>query len=109
MWSKIFWAQVLVFNIVKDLIIEAEYQAKKIAEEKNLKHEVRINENIAIGLFKETMIRLMLEEDERLRGRIFTELIEEMKKEIVPIRKSVSQPRRWKHLNKYKCNQKPAF
>ena len=104
-----FWAQVLVFNIVQDLIHAAEYRAKKAGEEKKLKHEVRINENIAIGLFKETMIALMLEEDEEQRGRIYTELIAEMEKEILPIRNCASQPRRFKHSNKYKCNQKPAF
>ena len=104
-----FWAQALVFNIIQDLIIRAELQAKKKPRKKPLRHEIRINQNIAIGLFKEQFIKLMLEEDENCKSAMFRSLIAEMERNIVPVRKQKSAPRRWNKSNKYKCNQKPAF
>ena len=47
-----FWAQMLVYNIVQDLIKEAEGRAAEEAKKK--RHEVRINENIAIVPVRES-------------------------------------------------------
>ena len=104
-----FWAQALVFNIIQDLIIKAEHEAKNKATEKQLCYEVRINQNIAIGLFKEQFIKLMLEEDEERKSAMFLSLIAEMERNILPIRELKSSPRKWNKANKYKCNLKPSF
>jgi hypothetical protein len=105
-----FWAQTFVFNIVQDLITAAECRlAKKTKKKKQFKHKMRVNENIAIGLFKEQFIKLIMEEDDRLKDEMFRRLIADMEKNIVPVRKLKSSPRRWKYFNKYKCNQKPSF
>ena len=104
-----FWAQTLVFNMVQDLIASAECRAAKKAKKKRLKYEMRINENIAIGLFKEQFIRLMTEEDDSLKDEMFRRLTAEMERNIVPVRKLKNAPRKWRYFNKYKCNQKPSF
>ena len=104
-----FWAQTMVFNMVEDLINAAEDRAAKKAKKKRLKYEIRINENIAIGLFKEQFIRLIMEEDDRLKDGMFRRLIANMERNIVPVRKLKSAPRKWNHANKYKCNLKPSF
>jgi transposase len=104
-----FWAQTLVFNMVQDLITAAECRAKKKAKKKRLKYEMRINENIAIGLFKEQFIRLMIEEDDSRKDEMFRRLTADMERNIVPVRKLRSSPRKWKYFNKYKCNLKPSF
>ncbi|GBU29177.1 hypothetical protein R84B8_02741 [Treponema sp. R8-4-B8] len=104
-----FWAQTLVFNMVQDLITEAEFRAVKKAKKKRLKYEMRINENIAIGLFKEKFIRLMIEENDSRKDEMFRRLTADMERNIVPIRTLKSAPRKWKYYNKYKCNQKPSF
>jgi hypothetical protein len=104
-----FFAQLLVFNIVQDFITRAECRVAKNAKKKKLKYKMRINENIAIGLFKEQFIRLMIEDDDTLKGTIFKQLIADMERNIVPVRKLKSAPRKWKYFNKYKCNQKPSF
>jgi hypothetical protein len=70
---------------------------------------VRINENIAIGLFKEQFVRLMLEEDDTRRDDLFRRLMADMEKNIVPVRTLKSTKRKWNYFNKYKCNQKPSF
>jgi hypothetical protein len=104
-----FLAQLLVFNMIQDLITSAERRASKKAKKKQLKYEMRINENIAIGLFKEQFLHLMLEEDASLKDQIFKKLVADMEQNIVPVRKLKSSPRKWKYFNKYKCNLKPAF
>ena len=104
-----FWAQALVFNIIQDLIIKAEYEAAKKVRKKPLRYEIRVNQNIAIGLFKEQFIKLMLEEDGGRKSALFICLIAEMERHIVPVRKLKTTERRWSLSNKYKCNQKPAF
>jgi len=104
-----FWAQMIVFNIVQDLISAAEQRAVKKAEEKQLKYEVRINENIAIGLFKEKFIKLTIEDDAVKKAEMYNRLIADMEKHIVPVRILKGAPRKWKYFNKYKCNLKPSF
>ncbi len=104
-----FWAQMLVFNIVQDLITAAQRRAAREAKKKKYIYEMRINENIAIGLFKEQFIRLMMTEDDQMKGALFKQLIADMEQYIVPVRKLKSSPRKWKRMNKYKCNQKPSF
>ena len=104
-----FWAQTLVFNIVQDMITVAECRSAKRAKKKRLKYEMRINENIAIGLFKEQFIRLILEEEDSRKDDMFRRLMADMERNIVPVRKLKSTPRRWKYFNKYKCNLKPSF
>jgi hypothetical protein len=104
-----YWAQALVYNMVQDLITVADRRIAKSAKKKGYKYTMRANENIAIGLFKEQLIRIMLEEDGRQKDVMLRQLVSDMEKNIVPVRKLKSAPRRWKHLNKYKCNQKPSF
>jgi hypothetical protein len=104
-----FRAQMLVLNIVQYLIGEAEKRAARNARKKKLRYAVRVNENIAIGLFKEQFVRLVIEEDEGRKGALFKQLISDMERHVVPVRKLKSSPRKWKYSNKYKCNQKPSF
>ena len=104
-----FWAQMTVFNIVQDLITAAERRAVKRAKEKPLKYEVRINENIAIGLFKEKFIKLTIEDDALKKTEMYNWLIADMEKHIVPVRTLKGAPHKWTTFNKYKCNLKPSF
>ena len=104
-----FWSQMLVFNMVQDLITAAERRAVKKAKKKQLKYEIRINENIAIGLFKEQFIKLIMQENDSIKDVMFKRLTTDMERYIVPVRKLKGSPRKWKYFNKYKCNQKPSF
>ena len=104
-----FWAQMQVYNIVQDLITAAEKRAAGLARKKRFKYEMRINENIAIGLFKERFVRLVLEDDDPVKDAMFKRLIAGMQRHIVPVRELKGSPRKWRYFNKYKCNQKPSF
>lgn len=105
-----FWAQMLVFNIVQDLVTAAERRAVRQSKKDKHLYAIRINENIAIGLFKRQFINLIMEEDEHRKDDMFHRLIADMQRYIVPIRNNQKGvPRKWNKANKYKCNQKPAF
>ena len=66
------------------------------------------NENIAIGLFKEQMIKLILEKDAERRGQLLFELQAEMEEHILPQRKLLGIERKRKIFNKYENNQKSS-
>ena len=104
-----FRAQMQVYNIVQDLITAAEKRVARLAGKKRFKYVMRINDNVAIGLFKERFVRLVLEEDDPVKDAMFRRLIAEMQRHIVPVRELKSSPRKWRYFNKYKCNQKPSF
>jgi hypothetical protein len=105
-----FWAQTLVFNMVRDVLTGAEMmRRRRYSKKKQYRYETRINENIVIGLYKEQFIRLIMEEDLKKKDQMFVQLKEKMMKNIVPVRVLPGSPRRWQYFNKYKCNQKPSF
>ena len=104
-----FWAQVLVFNMIQDLVTAAEERAQKKAKSKKYLYDVRINENMAIGLFKEQFIRLMMIEEDCKQKEMSLKLISDIEQYIVPIRTLKNAPRKPRKSNKYKCNQKPTF
>jgi hypothetical protein len=105
-----FLAQVLVFNMVQDLITSAERRAVRKSRKKQYRYAIRINENIAIGLFKNQFINLIMEEDDHRKDKKFRQLTDDMERYIVPVRNNQpSAPRKWNKRNKYKCNLKPSF
>jgi len=104
-----FWAQVVVFNIIQDIATAAEKRAQKKAKSRKYLYDVRINENMAIGLFKEQFIRLMMEEEDFKQKEMSKKLMADIERYIVPVRALKSSPRVPRKSNKYKCNQKPTF
>lgn len=77
------YASVLVYNMVQTMRNEA----KEDIEQKNYKHEMKINENISIGLFKNEMIYIMLEDDDKKRLKRYDKLCRKILKYKIPIRK----------------------
>jgi hypothetical protein len=100
---------VLEYNMVQDLTGEAEEKGRERGREREYKYAVKINENIAIRLWKEQFVRLMLEDNDEKKEWMFRRLKEEMARNIVPERQLKGRVRKWNYFNKYKCNQKPGF
>ena len=99
----------LVYNMVQDIRKEADDKVSVKGREKNFSYPMHTNENIAIGLFKEEMIRLILEKDAGRRGELLFELQAEMEEYILPQRKLPGKERKRNISNKYKNNQKSSF
>ena len=104
-----FWAQVLVYNMVQDIRNSADEEAVSSGRKNGNKYPMHTNENIAIGLFKESMLKILLEQEEKKRIQKLNELQEEMERYVVPKRERPSKERRKNISNKYKNNQKSSF
>ena len=104
-----FRAQVLVYNMIQDIRKEADDKVSVKGREKKCRYPMRTNENIAIGLFKEQMIKLILEKDAERRRQLLFELQAEMEEHILPQRKLPGKERKKNISNKYKNNQKSSF
>lgn len=81
-----FWAQVLVYNMVQDIRSSADKEAAATERENGSKYPMHTNENMAIGLFKEAMLKILLEPEEKRRQKKLEELQEEMEHYVLPIR-----------------------
>ena len=74
------YAQVFVYNQIQDMIYTGNEELIKANKEKQLKLEYKINENKAIGIYKEQYIKILLIQDEIERNYEFDNLIKEMER-----------------------------
>jgi len=104
-----FWASVLAYNMIQDMRHAADEGVREKAAAKDYKNPVRTNENMAIGLFKEGLIQIMLEQNPGQRKAMLLRLQESMESYILPVRECRGSPRQHNTSNKYKNNQKSSF
>ena len=69
----------------------------------------RINQNVAIGIFKDELLDMALEENYRIRVRKLKRIQAEISKYTLPVRKSKSKKRQFNKANKFGCNLKASF
>ena len=95
--------------MVRDIRRCADSEVRKSGNEKGLKYPVQANENIAIGLFKEQMIRIVLEESSQKQAALLRKLQSEVEQYVLPVRDLPGQERKNNISNKHKDNQKHSF
>lgn len=103
-----FWAQILVYNMIQD-IRKSAYEEIASRSQNETKYPMHTNENMAIGLFKESMIKLLLETQPQKQIEKLERLQNEMENYILPIRNLPSRERKKNLFNKYSSNQKNSF
>lgn len=104
------YAQVFVYNQIQDMLYTGNEELIAANKEKQLKLEYKINENKAIGIYKEQYIRILLIPNEVERDCEFDNLIKKMERYTSAIRNNrETQPRKWNYRNKYRTNLKPSF
>ena len=99
------FAGVLVYNMVQTMKNEATEEI----EQKKYKHEMKVNENIAIGLFKNEMIYIMLEENDDERVKRYDKLCRKILKYRNPIRKDRNYKIEPRVNNKNSYNKLKSF
>lgn len=104
-----FLAQMLVYNMVQDIRHAADTQVCRRELRAGYQYPVRTNENLAIGLFKEHMIRILLENKADRRAAEMKRLQSEMERYILPRRITPGHPRKKRLSNKHCNNLKPSF
>lgn len=101
-----FYAQMLLFNMVEDLRNDSNKVVKENKKE-NLKYEYKVNMNILVGTFREYMIMIAIEEDDDKRRKMYTDMLDEIVSNLVPIRPGRSNARKpYTGINKHKLNAK---
>ena len=96
-----------LYNIMSDIMQDAEKERDK---EKEYKYKMQINRNIAAGVIKKEVILLLLEENPKEREQIMTNLIKEIKSNILPVRRERSYDRANGNLaSKYSNVKKRSF
>ena len=72
--------------------------------------EYKINENKAVGLFKDKFIRIILIQDKEISSKEYDCLMDEMTNYVTALRPNrPSNPRNFNRANKYKTNMKPSY
>ena len=104
-----FWAQIVIYNMIQDVLHASNEEITKESKSQEYKYPIRINENIAIGLFKENFIKILIEPNKKTREEKLIQLQKSMERYVVPLRKLKSQDRKHNLSNKYKNNQKSSF
>lgn len=99
------YASTLVYNMIQTM----KNEAKEEIEQKKYKHEMKINENITIGLFKNEMIYIMLEEDDKKRLERYDKLSKKILKYKIPIRKDRKYKIQERQDNKNSYNKLKSF
>lgn len=104
-----FWSQILVYNMIQDIRNSADEEAAETGRKSGNKYLMHTNENIAIGFFKEDMLKILLEPEEKKRIKKLNELQEEMERYVLPLRELPGKERRKNISNKYKNKQKSSY
>lgn len=99
------YAGVLIYNMIQTMKNEATEEI----EQKKYKHEMKVNENIAIGLFKNEMIYIMLEEEDDERVKRYDKLCKKILKYKIPIRKDRNYKIEPRVNNKNSYNKLKSF
>lgn len=111
-----FFAQMFVYNILQDALhltnskLKMKISQRQTTRNKKYKNNKKINENSAIGLLKEKLIKIMMIADDKLRLSEYMKMFKEMLKYISEIgQDKPSNPRIKTLSNKYSCNLKLSF
>jgi len=102
-----FYASIYLSNMVALVKNEANEKIAENNEDKDLKYEYEVNTNILIGKLKDSMVLMLLEDDSKKRNSMYHRIMQEISKNMVPIRPGRSEIRNMGlKANKYPMNQK---
>lgn len=82
-----FYATLFLSNIASIFEQEAQEELREENLKKSLKYEYKINKNILVGKLKNSIIEMLLEEDDHEKERLYEKLINAIKRNVIPIRK----------------------
>lgn len=99
------YSQILVANMLQAFINDGD----ELVSQLKYKNQVKINNNMAIGIFKNTLIYIFLEEDNIKRTEMMDKFMEAITRFIVPIKPSRKNARKTNPKNRYHINQRKTF
>ena len=103
-----FYATLFTANIRALLAREAQAEMEDIHPKKELQHNYKINQNVALGTLKDKIIDILLDPKSNIKE--FCERIKQlMKKSTVSVRPGRKYERRWKNVRKFPMNERRAL
>lgn len=99
------YSQVLVANILQAFINDGDEEVSKL----KYKNKMKINNNMAIGIFKNTLIYILLEENENKRSEMMDKFQEAINNFMVPVKPNRKFERKNNPKNRYHINQRKTF
>jgi hypothetical protein len=103
-----FYAMMTVANMLSSLMREANRKVQKKREGRGNLYEYKANH--AVGVFKDGLIRVIIEEDGIVRRYLMSELVRSMERRVVPVRpnrevarKEFNREAKFHHNHKSNC------
>ena len=96
------YSQVLVSNMLQAFINENINQTK-------YKNKMKINTNMFVGIFKNTLIYILLENNEKKRSEMMDKFCLAIEKYIIPVKPGRKNKRNNNPKNRYHVNQRKTF
>lgn len=99
------YSQVLVANMLQAFINEQNEELEKY----KYKHKMKINNNMAIGILKNTLIYILLEDNAEKRSEMMEKFNKRILKYTIPIKPGRKSERKNNPKNRYHINQRKSF
>ena len=104
------YATAYLYNLISDIINDVEEDLSQKRKYKDRKYAMAINRNLAIGILKEEMIRLILEKDPDKQEELMNNIMEEISENVEPVRPERKYPRTKGQLaSKYSNTRKRSY
>jgi len=101
-----FYATILIYNIAALFKNEAQEELNEKKGE-NQKYDYKINKNVLFSKVRNKLIKLILEPNKKKKEIMFDNILNEIKRNVVPIRKNRNNPRdKSENRNKYSQNNR---
>jgi hypothetical protein len=97
-----FYAMMTVANMLSSFVRAANRKAQKRREGSGNLYEYKVNVNHAVGVFKDQLIRIIIEENSIVRRYLMSGLVRSMERRVVPIRPN-------REVIRKDCNRKAKF
>lgn len=81
-----FYATIFLANMAALAKMQSDEIIQKKNEEKELKHQYKTNVNIMVSELKDELILIMMEQNEKKRKRRYNNLLQEIARNVIPIR-----------------------
>ncbi|QGG49369.1 Transposase DDE domain protein [Heliorestis convoluta] len=105
-----FYASMYLANMAALAKNEVNEEITQKNEDKDLKYKYQVNINILIGKLKDSLVLMLLEDNTEKRTAMFRKIMDELHRNVVPIRPGRSSPRNMRgNANKNTMNKKRSL
>lgn len=98
------YISVMLYNLISGIINES----KPVIDEEKYKYKMKVNRNFSIGIIKSLMIKIILS-DKKEKEKLENEMIKQIQKNIIPIKKNINHERKRNTKNKCSMSYKKSF